>query len=378
VLRRLREHGPGWVARRSLFELRVPSTAPGRAVRNTLARIEDAARRWRTGAGVRHAEVEHTLYAFYDLEVLPATYDIATFLALAELERRRRALARIHVVIVPPREAARSEGLAADTMPAEARDQRVLGILLPVLRLSASCRGQTVCATRAEAAAWRFHVARHVFPADYSPSFPTSPDFSAIRRPQLTSAAVFPLLRAQPRERSAMAAALRGRIGDRAAVVISLREQGSNAARNSRTAEWVAFADGLDAARFAAVFVRDTERALEAPAQGLERHVVLDAASYNAGLRMAVYELAYVNLAIMHGAMELCWFNEACRYVAFMPVGTSPQTTPEFLAARGFREGQSLPFARPWQRLCWLPDEHANIDVAFAEMRRVIDGAVAS
>jgi hypothetical protein len=329
-------------------------------------------------ASLRHADVEDTLYAFYDLEVLPATYDIATFLALAELERKRRGIARTHVVIVPRRAGGQSPGLGTDSMSAEARDQRVLGILVPTLRLAPGCRGQTICATRAEAAALRFGMAHHVFPADYSPSFPTSPDFGAIRHPKLTSAAVFPLLRSGPVERQAMAAALRARIGERAAVVISLRESSASPARNSRTEEWVAFADGLDARRFAAVFVRDTERALELPSQGLERHVVLDAASYNAGLRMALYEMAYVNLAIMHGAMELCWFNEACRYVAFMPVGTSPQTTPEFLAARGFREGQSLPFARPWQRLCWQPEERANIVRAFADIGRVIGPAAQS
>ena len=35
------------------------------------------------------------LYAFYDLEVSPASFDICSFAVLAELERRERDLAAI-------------------------------------------------------------------------------------------------------------------------------------------------------------------------------------------------------------------------------------------------------------------------------------------
>jgi hypothetical protein len=275
-------------------------------------------------------------------------------------------------VIVVPAADPRQSLVDRGWRPPDSNDQRVLGILLPVLSLAVNCQGHTLCATRAEAALWRFGIAAHVFPADYSPSFPVAPDFSAIRHPARTSAEVFPLLRAGSAECNAIGTALQARIGERAAVVISLRESSFMPRRNSNTQAWIAFADGLDADRFAAVFIRDTDCAFERPPPGLERHVTCEAASWNAALRMALYELAYVNLAVMHGPMELCWYNEACRYTAFIPVGTSPQTAPDFLASRGFREGQPLPFAKPWQRLAWMPDDTGNIEREFARMQEIV------
>ena len=83
-------------------------------------------------------------------------------------------------------------------------------------------------------------------------------------------------------------------------------------------------------------------------------------------LRAALYEAAWVNMGSMHGAFELCWYDAACRYAALLAVGTSPQTEPSFLAARGFRQGRSLPFARSSQRLEWRPDTLADIEASFA------------
>jgi hypothetical protein len=363
IVEKFKERGPGWAVRRILYEVREPMTAPGRVLRNTFAVAERAVRRARTPIDGKdcHPDVAGTLYAFYDLEILPLTYDIATFLALADVERKHRGLARLHMVVVPPHEG-REKLVDRGWRAAEFDDQRVLGILLPVLRLAVACRGHTMCATRAEAAAWRFDVAEHVFPAGYSISFPLAPDFKGVWDEALTREKMFPLLRAGTAERTAVADALRSRIGDRAPVVISLRESTFMPQRNSNIDAWVAFADKLDADRFAAVFVRDTERAFEPSPPGLGRHVTFEAASWNAALRMALYEQAYVNLAIMHGSMELCWYNDACRYIAFMPIGTAPQTSPEFLASRNFRIGQSLPFAEPWQRLAWAPDDETNIE----------------
>lgn len=362
--------------RRVLDEVRRPSTGAGEALRNALATVEGTARGVATTAraGVPRAAIDETLYAFYDLDILPPTYDIASFLALAELERRRCGARSIHVVIVPAREG-RLRSACDNPVSPEASRMRVTGIMLPTLRLAVGCGGQTVCATREEAALWRFGFARHVFPAGYSPSFPRSPDFAAVRAPDLAGPDLFPLLRAQPHERAIVQAYLSARIGDRVPVVISLREYDFMPARNSRIEQWLRFADRLDRSRFAPVFVRDTERALEPPSGGFEHHLVCEAASWNVGIRMALYELAYLNLATMHGAMELCWFNEACRYLAFMPVGTSPQTTVEFLTERGFVIGKSLPFARPGQALVWSPDLLADIERAFDDMVGVLDGS---
>ncbi len=41
------------------------------------------------------------LYAFYDLKVAPATFDIAVFLIIAEIERKNTGCNHLQVIIVP-------------------------------------------------------------------------------------------------------------------------------------------------------------------------------------------------------------------------------------------------------------------------------------
>lgn len=383
VLSKITNRGLGWTVRRLVSEFRMPTTGPGKLLRNVLSACEARGRRIvaplvRQTRGDRNGMMkDRTLFAFYDLDVMPPTFDVASFLFLAELERRRQGLDRIHFIVVPGRNLEpqnEAEKSVSDVM----RQMRVGTILFPVSRLLASCRGVTVCATREEASSLRFGRASAIFPADASPTFPRAPDQSLINDPALANMEVFPILSAPESERIAVDTWLRARIGDRLPIVITLRESGFMPARNSNVDAWVRFADTLDQTRYAPIFVRDTERALDVPGQGLERFPVFEAVSWNVPLRMALYEAAHVNLAVMHGAMELCWFNEACRYAAFMPVGTSPQTSPEFLGSRGFADGRSLPFAKPWQKLVWRPQEHSDIADVFSQLLQDIDGASAS
>lgn len=314
----------------------------------------------------------NTLYALYDLDVMPPTFDIASFLFLAELERRRSHLERIHLVIIPGRNL-EPQNEAEEALPGSARHRRIDSILIPVARLLPSCTGLTLCTDRSDAARFRFATPVPVFPQGATPTFPLAPDQSLVNADALARNDVFPILSAPESERKAVRTWLAGRVGERLPIVLSLRESPFMPARNSDIDAWLAFARGLDGTRYAPVFVRDTDRALETPSNGLEAFPVFEAASWNIALRMALYEAAHVNMAVMHGAMELCWFNGACRYAAFLPVGTSPQTSPEFLGSRGFAEGRSLPFARPWQRLVWKPQTLAHIEDAFSSIIQCIE-----
>ena len=313
-----------------------------------------------------------TLYFFYDLETCSITYDAATYLALAELERRRRGLESIHVVIVPGRRLEREPESYDRVVGPEARHARILNIVIPVLGLLPSCRGYTFCGSRKEAAAVHLVFARNVFPQGYRPGFPVNPEGKELRWRAAKGEKVFPLLQASQTDRQAISEFLGARARGRRVVVITLREYGYMAARNSNLDSWLAFADGLDAARYAVVFVRDSGRAMEPLLPGGSRHFVCESASMNVGLRMALYEMAYLNMAIMHGPMELCWYNESCRYLLFLRVGSAPQTEPEVLRRNAFDIGQSLPFARDHQRWIWEPDDLSTIRREFDAMEPLL------
>ena len=92
------------------------------------------------------------------------------------------------------------------------------------------------------------------------------------------------------------------------------------------------------------------------------------------GLRMALYERAYLNLGVNNGPMGLCWLNDRTRYITFkMLSAAAPHTTSEYMEFLGFKIGESLPFATPWQQWVWQDDELDVIESAFAAMLRRLE-----
>lgn len=373
---KFRRFGRRWLLRRLQEEVRIPTSDPSRFVRDCLAAMQTFGLAVRSHLGrmaVPATAHRETLFFFYDLDVAPITFDIVSQLVLAELERRRRGLATIHAVLVPGRRLVEEEAIYQQAVGPEQRRARLDGILLPALRLLPQCTGLTLCSSRAEAMELRATIARNVFPPDYTPSFPQIVPHRMVRDRARAGETVFPMLSAAPAAKQTVRRFLELRIGNRKPVVITLRQYAYMTGRNSRMSEWLAFADNLNHDRFAAVIVRDTEQAADIPAPGLERHTLCDAAAWTLDLRMALYEMAYLNLATMHGPMELCWYNERCRYGVFIEVDSAPQTSRASLKENGFDLGQPLPFAKPWQRWYWEPDRLPGITRAFNELSALID-----
>jgi hypothetical protein len=93
---------------------------------------------------------------------------------------------------------------------------------------------------------------------------------------------------------------------------------------------------------------------------------------------MALYEEAFLNMAHMGGPLELALYNAACRYVIFIPLGSSLHTRSDALTQSGFSIGRDLPFARPEQRIIWEPDEFPRILAAFKEMEARLETGTAT
>jgi hypothetical protein len=326
------------------------------------------------GLALPRSAVDDTLFFFYDLHQHPVSYDVASQLVIAELERRARGLQQLHLVIVPGEwRLQKADGYDA-AVPADSVATRIHQLALPIAQLLPSCRGVTLCTSRGEAEWMRFAVARHVYPPRYEPIFSERVvPLARGRAPGVAADAFFPMLRANASVREFVRAFLADRIGQRSAIVITLRQYGFMPERDSRVANWIAFADGLDPHRYAAVFVPDTAQAADGIDAGIRRHAVCELASWNVAVRMALYELAYLNISVMHGPLELALYNESCRYAVFIPVGASPQTTEQLLMERGFSIGHDLPFARRWQRIVWDADSLPAIRQTFAEFEAIID-----
>src|SRR5258708_38158451 len=116
--------------------------------------------------------------------------------------------------------------------------------------------------------------------------------------------------------------------------------------RKSNRRGWIALARSLDATRYCPVFVPDTNDTIEGMPASLREFTVFPEAAWNVGLRMALYEYAFLNLGVNNGPMGLGWLNARVRY-ATLKIETPgvPQSSLEFIRSFGFEHRKSLPFA---------------------------------
>lgn len=375
LLYKLRTGGPSWLSQRLRDEIRMPRTAAGQRV----FRAARAFRRGTTGSQLRGISAQRgdALYAFYDLGVAPVSYDFLWFLVAAELARLRARLASIHIVIVPgPHGGFRRERADLEqVIDPEARRARIESMLLPACTLLPSVAGATLASNRDEVGNLVAMAGEAVFPTRYEPALPSYPG----PRDALTVArehhAEIGVLRATAANLEAVDAWLKAHRCTGQLVVITLRGYGYTPERNSNVQAWAEFARRLDA-RFSPIIVPDTAQVFAGIPDEFAGLPVFSEAAVVVGLRMALYERAYLNLGVNNGPMGLCWLNARTRYLTFkMLSDAAQQTSADYMEFLGFELGKSLPFATPWQRWIWEDDTLEAIERAFAEMVARLDDA---
>ena len=366
LIYKLRTGGLAWLLERLAEEWHLPRTASGQA-------LHRAARGLRHGVGGKRpvAAAGEVLYAFYDLAVAPVTFDFLWFLVGAELERQRRGLMSVHVVIVPgPRDGLRREAAEYEAqVDAAARRARINAVLVPACAFLPSLSGLTVAGSRPQAEQIASLAAGGVFPTRYEPALPTYPGPREPLRAAREEGAGIGVLRAGDSDLQAVDHWLEARRCRGSLVTITLRSYEYTPVRNSNIAAWTAFARRLDPARFSVVFVPDTMQALGPLPAELRGLAVFGEAALVLGLRMALYQRAYLNLGVNNGPMGLCWLNDQTRYITFKILSeTVANATPDYMEFLGFAIGQSLPFATPFQQWVWADDDLDVIERSFAAM----------
>jgi hypothetical protein len=249
---------------------------------------------------------------------------------------------------------------------------RLRNILVPMLAFLPSVRSYAVCGSRAQAEAIIAADKSRIYPSDYRVYLPRQPAKKTIFEHARAGLSIWPMLRATDAGKRFVGDFLARGAKGRKAVVITLRNYEYSPERNSRNLDWIAFANCLDPTVYVPIFVHDTETSMRGPTADFGRHLVCHAASWSLEIRMALYEAAWLNMALMHGPMELCWYNEQARYLLFMAVGTAAVNTEASLIANGHRLGIDPEFAKPYQRVVWKRDELPVLREAFAVMEKAL------
>lgn len=311
---------------------------------------------------------EDILYCIYDLNVARATYDILGFLCLCECERIARNLKGIHIIIVNAsnNEFNQTRWVIQNT---QEHNWRVDQILVQCCSLLQNCVGVSKTATRSEVSKLIAKV-ENIFPRQYSQANPVIEyefdllferirDNQAIAHLKANSQAIefvqLYLNKVNPEGKKV--------------ICISLRESTNKPLRNSNIGAWQKFVRQLERGPYLAVLVPDTENAFLNTSDAWSNCLCFSEAAFNVQIRMALYELSYINLGVNNGPTHLCALNPDCRYIMYKQVVENyPHSSTQSFIDRGFEIGGSFPGARPWQKFVWEDDNYEVIATHFQEL----------
>jgi len=323
-----------------------------------------------------------TMVAFYDLGEWPITYDFIWFLVAADMARADAGLEHLHVVFVPGVDWGRGNEDKAyfAVIDGPARRQRLYDILLPATALMPAIRGVTIAGSRGEASRLLDGCAGRSFPAGYSPELPHLDYywFSNFVSDAARAGRPVPNVEAPPGARRWVENWRAAHGGDRPLVVITVRFFGWNEVRNSNLDAWAAFAREIEGQGFRAVFVPDTHTTLDAPHPALAGQTLFVEAAWHVQLRMALYEAAYLNLAVNTGPIVLCRLNRGCRYIIFkLAIEELRIASLEAQRLRGIDPRDPSPLLAPFHKLVLEADDLPVIRREFEAMRRLIEADAA-
>jgi len=216
-----------------------------------------------------------------------------------------------------------------------------------------------------------------VFPDDYSIDAPVAAFQLAEVAAEFVCAKNIPSLRASDQAVEFARQWLADRAAGRKAVSITLREAPYGIERNSDLDQWGAFARHLLDNDFFPVILRDTYAACDPPPAAIEAFSILEEASFNIELRMALYQECYVNLFTNGGPQVLCHLNQATRCLVFKPMVESWHDSTAFGLRRGVgvEIGENPCFLPELQKWVWKPDTFDAINEAFEHIVCLIEGA---
>jgi hypothetical protein len=323
-------------------------------------------------------DISDTLYAYYDLDLFPISYDIGYFLIWADLKREELGLTHLYVALLPfTDEETRAFPQGYDQIvDRHARKWRFWHIVASMSELLPSINGISIGGSRIHGEMFRA-FARHSYPAERTVLSPV-PNLAHIYRgiiADLRLGAAHQGLQARTQARRYLEQWMKHHVNGRKPVVITLRQYGVDPERNSNVAAWGAFAGSLPQ-EYLPIFVPDTDHALESAPATLQDFVVFQPAAWNLELRMALYESAYLNLIVNSGPSTLCVLSGQCRYVMFkIAVSNVHLASHAVLEEYGFVPGETPPFCARFQKWVWQPDNADIIRLEFDAMCQKIESA---
>ncbi|MEW5723201.1 MAG: hypothetical protein AB1896_08850 [Thermodesulfobacteriota bacterium] len=326
----------------------------------------------RTWSGLNR--FDDTLIALYDLRYLPVSYDVVGFLTAANAVRQENGLSRIHVVFIPEDQSGNNRRTPqyAGLVDEESIRWRREHVLYDLAALYPRVAGYTVAGSREEGLAW-IRAAKYFFPNPWTfPSFLLG-DMHRLAYRYVAATGGCDNIRAPEMGRRYVRQWLAVHGPGRRPVVVTLRQYAWEPERNSRESEWLAFARSLDPEKYLPVIVPDTDAAFLAPAPGAEGLAFFPEAAFLPGLRMALYEEAFLGLFEPAGPTVMAQHSPVCRYLVFPNQHQlSDEPTLNYWRRLGILYKSAIS-PHPYQKWVWDGFSSAVITREFSEMAERIE-----
>lgn len=310
-----------------------------------------------------------TVLAVYDLNFESITFDFANFLAAAETFGKNQGKSKLFVLFVQKD----SSGLGGEEYLTEVSDDsqewRINNVVVQLAHLYPACTGYSIVPRDSEIL--KLIPEKSVYPAGYSPTYKPSFDYVDIFK--LLNLKLFSGFQAPKQGINYIHKWQKINGILKPMVVITIRQYGYDISRNSNIEEWVKFAHWVKGQGFTPIIVPDTD-ACWVPNNLFDDFIVFIEPCWNLGLRIALNELAFVNLFYINGTAAISTLNKKSRYILFNPIiEESIHSNSATINEYGLTKGQRrYDFAEPHQLFSWKLDSFENIQEEFREFQKYV------
>ena len=366
LVRKINDRGLSWMLDRIRQELRSPRHPVAKLIAVFIESLRVLIRQFDVPSNMD--KLGKHLLVVYDLNSSAVTFDFAYFLAWAETFARDNGKASIYVLFVLKDNEPYNEGLYNRIIDEDSQRWRFNNILIPLANMFSTCVGFSVLPRKDSIKP--YITGAQVFPVGYSETFKPLMNYSDIFKS--LEHKKFNGVRASTQGIRYINKWLQGKNINTPIVCITLRKYGYDVCRNSNIEAWTQFADWVTERGYVPVFIPDTDACWEPDAR-ISKYHVFNEGCWNLELRVALYEMAFVNYFYSNGCGALATLSKKIRYILMIPVlETSMEATDKVYQSYGWKPAQRrLNFAEANQLLSFKTDSFEHIRDEFLEFSAI-------
>lgn len=306
------------------------------------------------------------LYAVWDFEVCPITFDFLNFLVISDIEREKKGYEYLQIIIIPgPFDGFRD----ANTHSVDEKKFRLGSIITPSVSLLSSKTKLMMTCNRDEARQFLQTIAKDsIFPPNYNIDNPVNRyNWIAIRE-CYDDGQNLQRFEADMRSKLLIDNWCKDNHVNKKILTFSLRQTIYEPERNSNLEVIKSFIKKVDKSQFSVVIIRDTN----AVSEGFNEWSDLGAidgqiAIWDIRLRQAMYERADLNFFVNNGPFVMALFSKNIAYAVFKMITEAVfVTSTKYFRNNQWSVGKDFLGAKKDQKIYW---EDESIEGFFKALR---------